>query len=303
MSKDDSKDAKDKGTIAPAPEQNRWGFFASGNAIFTSGIDARDDMESSNFTTAGMMMGLDGKVNEHWLVGTFFDYENTDADLDGHGSNANVNSYGGGVYAGYHDGGYYGNGLLSYTRNNYDNSQRNIAIPGFDHLADASTGGNQYEADMDGGYDFHLNDKVTWGPILGLQYVHMDVNNFNESGGSVADLAVGSQNMDSLRSRLGFRIDYHKAVGKRMAFAAEARAEWQHEFLDDSRSIGASFIGDGLAPFSVETSNPQRDAALVGIGANLTVRDKYTFFVDYDVQAGQESYLEQSVKGGIKISW
>ena len=48
---------------------------------------------------------------------------------------------------------------------------------------------------------------------------------------------------------------------------------------------------------------PQRDAALVGVGANITVRDRMTLFFDYDVQAGQQSYLEQSVKGGIKLSF
>ena len=303
LSKDDGKDVKDrKGVVETTPEPKYWGFFASGNAIFTD-IDAHGgDLQKSGFTTDGLMVGVDGKVHENWLVGTFFDYEHTSADMDNQGSQANVDSYTGGLYTGYHNEGYYGNGLFAYTHNDY-NSHRNIFIPGFNQAAAGNTSGNQFELNLDGGYDFHMNDRVTWGPILGMQYVHMDVDGFNETGASAANLAVGSQNMDSLRSRAGMRIDYHRQIARQWAFATEVRAEWQHEFLDDSRGIGASFIGDGLAPFSVQTTNPQRDAALVGVGVDFTMRDRWTFFFDYDAQAGQQSYIEQSVKGGLKFSF
>ena len=106
-----------------------------------------------------------------------------------------------------------------------------------------------------------------------------------------------------LRSRLGFRAEYKAQIGKEVAFATEIRAAWQHEFLDDSRAINADFVGSGLGAFSVQTTNPQRDAALVGVGVNITVRDTMTLFFDYDVQAGQQSYLEQSVKGGIRFAF
>jgi outer membrane lipase/esterase len=248
------------------------------------------------------MVGVDGKIHDTWVVGTFFDYENTSVDLDNQGSTASINSYTGGLYAGYHNGGYYANGLFAYTRNDYT-SQRNIVIPGFGTAADGSTNGNQEELNLDGGYDFHLNDHVTWGPIAGLQYVHLNVDSFNETGAPAANLAVGSQDLDSLRSRLGVRIEYRKQVRKQMEFSTELHAEWQHEFLDNSQGISASFIGDGLVPFSVQTTSPERDAALVGVGADLTVRDKWTLFFDYDVQAGQQDYLEQSIKGGVKLSW
>ncbi|HWB60412.1 MAG TPA: autotransporter domain-containing protein, partial [Chthoniobacteraceae bacterium] len=298
-------DDKGKGVITPMTEENRWGFFAAGNGIFSS-VDAHGgDLQDANFTSSGILLGLDGKIHEHWIVGTFFNYEHTWADLDSQGSSADINSYSGGIYAGYHNGGYYGNGLFSYTRNDYS-SQRNIRIagfPGFNESAGGSTSGNQFEGDLDGGYDFNLTDRVSVGPIAGLQYVHLDVDGFSESGAPGAGLAVGSQSLDSLRSRLGFHANYHMKVNQRMSFAADLHAQWQHEFLDDSRGISAAFEGDGLAPFAVQTTSPERDAALLGLGANLTVRDRYTFFLDYDVQAGQQDYLEQSVKGGFKYSW
>jgi len=144
---------------------------------------------------------------------------------------------------------------------------------------------------------------VTVGPLAGLQYVHLNVDGFNETGAGAANLAVGSQDADSLRSRIGVHAEYKTQLAKEVAFGTEIHAAWQHEFLDDSRSISGQFIGSGLAAFNVNTTKPQRDAAIAGVGVNFTVRDTMTVFFDYDVQAGQESYLEQSVKGGLKFSF
>jgi len=297
---------KDGKTVV-VPEQKslekHWGFFAEGSGVF-SNIDAHGgDLSNQGFTTSGLTLGVDGKVNDHLVLGGLFDYSYTVADLDNVGSKANVQTLGGGIYAGYHNEGWYGNGLAAWGSNDY-NSNRNILIPGFSNSALAETHGNQESINIDGGYDFHLLDnKLTVGPLAGLQYVHLDVNGFNEGGAGAADLAVGGQSVDSFRSRLGVHAQYRTQVCKEVAFATEIRAAWQHEFLDDSRAIGGAFIGSGLGAFSVQTTNPQRDAALVGVGANFTVRDTMTLFFDYDVQAGQESYLEQSVKGGIKLSF
>jgi len=62
-------------------------------------------------------------------------------------------------------------------------------------------------------------------------------------------------------------------------------------------------IGEGLPSFDVRTRDPERDAALVGGGLNITFRNRYTIFGDYDAQVGQSDFLAQSVKFGGKISF
>jgi len=298
-------DKDGKNVVVPEQKslEKRWGFFAEGGGLFAN-IDAHGgDLSDQGFTTSGLTLGVDGKVNDRLVLGLLFNYDYTVADLDSIGSKANVQTLGGGVYAGYHNEGWYGNGLATYGSNTY-NSTRNIFLPGFTNSALGNTNGNQESVDIDGGYDFHmLDNKLTVGPLAGLQYVHLDVDSFNEAGGGAAALSVGSQSVDSLRSRIGFHAEYKAQIGKEVAFATEIRAAWQHEFLDDSRAINSAFIGSGLGAFSVQTTNPQRDAVLAGVGVNFTVRNTMTLFFDYDVQAGQQSYLEQSVKGGIKLSF
>jgi outer membrane autotransporter protein len=197
--------------------------------------------------------------------------------------------------------GFYVNGMAAYTRNHYD-SNRNILFPGVASTAGANTDGNQYSANIDGGYDWHLSDRVTVGPVAGVQYVHLDVDSFNEAGAGLASLAVNGQDVDSLRSRLGARADYHVQMAEQITFAAELTAEWQHEFLDDSRGIIAGF-GSGLAPFSVQTSRPDRDAGVVGAGINFTFRNRVTLFADYNLTMWRTNYYDQTVNGGCKVSW
>jgi outer membrane autotransporter protein len=295
-------DTKDGKETAPPPAPAKpmyWGMFASGNAIFSQ-IDAHDGMTSdASFLTAGLLMGLDAKVTDDLTAGILFSYQHTDGEMDQQGSNAYVNNYTGGLYAGWHDDGFYLNGLTTFGGNVYT-AERKILFNSIDRTAQSRTDGSQAAADIDGGYDFHLCKDLTISPLAGLQYVHLTVGGFNESGADAADLSIRQQDADSLRSRLGFRVDYHIPVGKDWAYATEFRAAWQHEYLDDSRAIISSFEDSGLSAFSVRTINPERDAALVGIGINATCKGRLTLFLDYDVQAGQADYLQQSVKGGIK---
>jgi outer membrane autotransporter protein len=295
-----SKDDKAEAPVSSLKDR-RWGFFASATGL-RANLDGNIDLQSAAFTSVGLISGIDGKIGDDALIGLLFDYNNTSADLDNQGSTAKVESYSGGLYGAYHRDGFYTNGLLAYTRNDY-NTARNILIPGFNQTATGSSHGNQYTVNIDGGYDHKISYRFTVGPIAGVQYVHLDTDSFNESGAGAASLAVGSQTVESLRSKLGVRANYHLQVDKDLAIALEVRAAWQHEFLDDSRSFNSSFINSGLSSFSVSTSKPQRDAALVGIGIDATIADRFTVYVDYDVQAGQSGYIEHTFKGGCKISF
>jgi outer membrane autotransporter protein len=189
-----------------------------------------------------------------------------------------------------------------YFCNNYS-SDRDIVFPGFSSAAAGSTRANQFTANLDGGYDWRVTNRLTIGPLAGVQYVNLGVNGFNETGAGAADLAIGSQNLNSLQSRVGGRIDYHLVAQENVAFAANLHAAWQHEYLDDSRSINAGFVGTGLAPFSIQTTAPLRDAAIVGLGLNFTFHNRLTLFADYELLLWNAGYFEQTISGGGRISF
>lgn len=308
ISGDPSKDGKTVLPSEPEPEkQKRWGTFISGNIVAADVDGHGGDLEDANFTTAGLMAGLDARISRNFVAGLLFSYGHSDADLDPRGSNVKVDTYTGGVYAGFERGPWYANALATYSANDYDS--RRVVLPFLDcppmedRVARANTSGNQFAVNLDGGYDFHPSKCVILAPTVGLQYVNLNVDGFDETEAGAANLAVRSQDADSLRSRLGGRMTVHKAVNRCVFVALEARAAWQHEFLDDSRDITAEFIGAGLGPFAVRSTEPQRDAALLGAGINTTFRGTYTVFLDYDAQVGQSDYLMQGGRGGLRVSF
>ena len=300
-SKDDGKESKNVVQI-PAPEK-RWDMFATGDGLFSRDNSHDVDAQGARANTAGTLAGVDAKIGSHFVAGALFAYDNADATLGAGGNgHATIESYTGGLYGAYHQDGFYLNSLAAYTNNRYS-SDRNINIPGIGGTATGNTRGNQYTANLDGGYDWHVTNRLTMGPIAGLQYVHLDVDGFNEAGAGAASLSVGDQRMDSLQSRVGGRVDYHMLTTDHSSFAAELHAAWQHEYLDGSRSIGAGFEGLGLAPFSVQTTSPLRDAAVVGLGLNFTFHERLTLFADYELLMWRASDFEQTINGGARISF
>lgn len=275
--------------------EKRWSTFLTGGFTFAE-LDATGWQQDSKFASSSLLAGIDAKISDTFTSGCFLTYTHTDADLDARGSNANIDSYGAGVYGSYRDGGFYGNGVLAYSRNIYESDR----VASFSSaVADGRTSGNQYVVNIDGGYDCLVANGLTVGPLAGLQYVHLDVNSFSESNAGVANLSVNDQGVDSLRSRLGLRLQYRKELSSNWTAATEARAAWQHEFANNGRLIAGMWGGDS---YGYRTSGPERNAVLAGLGINATYCKALTAFVDYDVQSS-ERYLEQIVKGGVKWSF
>jgi uncharacterized protein YhjY with autotransporter beta-barrel domain len=291
----DMKDSKDMKTMAPPAYNNPWNFYVQGNVVLAQGF-SQLDVSHFDSNTESVTLGTDYRVTQNFLIGLVAGYGHTDVTLDNNGSSATVDSYSPGFYASYADKGWYANLTGNYLHNAYTQS-RVIGFLG--QTANSAPEGNEGVANLDGGYDFH-HGALTFGPLAGIQYTHLTVDGYSESG-SVADLSVNDQDADSLRSRLGGRISStYSHCG--MNFTPHLDASWQHEFLDQSRGIASAF-NNGFGSFNVRTTNPSRDSALVDLGLDAEINHTVTAFGDYQVQAGQENYFGQSVQAGVKIGF
>ena len=222
------------------------------------------DLEDAKFDTNTVVVGADYRVNPNVTLGALFHDSQTDnAKMDEHGSRVDVDGRGVGIYAGYREGGVYVNGLLTYSTNDYK-SQRKVKFTGYNHTAKGDTNGDQTGFGVDGGYDFKVSDALTVGPFVGMQYVHLNVDGFRETGAPGANLKVSEQSMTSMLGRVGARLNYTSGM-----FSTDLHAALQHEFANDSRDITAQFIGSGLDAFSVKTTDPEPELVPAGGGPEL----------------------------------
>jgi autotransporter-associated beta strand protein len=287
------KDSKN-GTPAEM-EAHPWNVFIRGNVVLAQGFSGEDTSHFDD-NTESVVLGADYRLTPHFLVGLTAGFAHTDVTLDDNGSSATVDSYSPGFYASYADQGWYANLSGNYLHNAYTQDR----VIGFlDQTATSSPQGNEGVANLDGGYDFHQG-ALTFGPLAGLQYTHLSVDGYKESG-SLAALDVDNDDSDSLRSRFGGHLSYafsHDGIH----FTPHLDASWQHEFLDQSRGLTSQF-GFGGGSFGVRTINPSRDSALVDAGLDADLNRTVTVFADYVIQAGQENYFGQSIQAGLKIGF
>src|SRR5438309_241168 len=149
-----SKDGKESKEVAPAPPptERRWDVWASANTVFAD-LEGNGtcDLSDQKFSTWGFIVGADARLGEHWIAGAFANYDRIWASLDKDGSRADIDAGGGGLYAGWHNGGWYGHGLFNYTHSWYD-ATRNIRVPldfVFKDTQLSSTQSNTYGADIE----------------------------------------------------------------------------------------------------------------------------------------------------------
>jgi len=275
---------------------SRSSLFVSGQAVLAdAGHD--DNLAHADYTSSGITIGGDYRLDRNWTVGGLFSFNHTDATLDHDGSTSRVDSYSPGVYASYVNSGWFANALAAYGRNEYS-SDRKIAFLG--STASGTTEGDQIGANLDGGYEFR-HGRLTFGPTAGVQYVHWEADGFEEGGAGIANLTIGDQSSESLRSRLGGRVSYRASwYDGKVTATPHFGASWQHEYLDDSRGITSQFAGSS---FTVATSVPQRDSALLDFGLETQWNETFNLFIGYQAQVGQEDYFAQSAQGGMKFSF
>ncbi len=83
---------------------------------------------------------------------------------------------------------------------------RHVSFGGLTGVAHSAPSGNEISGDFDGGYDFRRGN-WTFGLIVGVPYMYLDVDDFSEDGSDPIDLNVTQTQSDSLHSRIGGRVN------------------------------------------------------------------------------------------------
>ena len=226
---------------------------------------------------------------------------------------------GGNSYVGYHDGldskgqltsyqvGFYGLkqndlayvlGTTNYGYNDYG-ANRTVSVGGIDQFLHGSFGGHQFGAYAETGLKLHAG----WfhlQPLVGLQYLYLSQQGFDESGGPAALNVDGSQ-ATSLRSSLGGRLVVDRLTGPwGSVWTPYWHARWVAELLDDHRLITASF--NGAPPggaFTAQGTKLGQNYGVFGKGLAVQLSDQWSLYGNFDVMSGGRIYTETGSLGAV----
>jgi outer membrane lipase/esterase len=170
--------------------------------------------------------------------------------------------------------------------------------------AQAETDSHQVLVATEIAYDFMLGHDRQWRitPIIGLQYTHLWIDGYSETGANVLNLNVRDQSADSLQTKIGLEASKLWRYGNNGHVTFFANGFWHHEILDDSRNVTASFNSNAVSAFSVQTENPERDFAILGIGLDsvpFSNQDVH-LLLGYQHQLGQAGYTSHTIYGGYR---
>jgi outer membrane autotransporter protein len=274
---------------------NAWlqGFGTFGH------LDGDGNASGGDFNISGVSGGFDYHLCPEMLVGLAVGYSHDNAEVGGPGASGNVDAIQFGVYGGYVNGPWHLDGIFSYGYLQTD-TKRFINVGSIHQEADGNYSGNVFSLSTEGGYAFKF-DPVTIEPTVGVDYARVSQDGFQETGAGPDGLNVSSVAMDSLRTALGVRLAAQFGETNGVQFIPALRAAWEHEFMDKTADVNASFIG-GSGDFVVRGVELGADSGVLGASLTVAFNKAIQGFVSYDAHLN-ERMSSHAVSGGLSYSW
>ena len=149
------------------------------------------------------------------------------------------------------------------------------------------------------------NNFGTWliEPSLGFGGFDLHMNGLAERAGGALAETIGGATLASAESTLAVSAQRAFVLSETVRMTVKGRLGWSHEFADDTARISASFTGLSGSGFTLNSAPIGRDAALVGLGADIKVAAwPVTMFVGYGGAINASSNA-QSFDAGVRWVW
>ncbi|HUD01621.1 MAG TPA: autotransporter-associated beta strand repeat-containing protein [Rhabdochlamydiaceae bacterium] len=121
-------------------------------------------------------------------------------------------------------------------------------------------------------------------PLFNAQYIWLDMEGFREKNADVYSIQVGGQQIRSLRTCLGMRLDY-VMERKNITFEPELFLAWQREFLDHSRHIRFKTINMPIVEaITIKNVGAGRNNLLLELNLRFKIKKVFELEAQYDFQ-------------------
>jgi outer membrane lipase/esterase len=282
------------------------GVFLNGDVNFGD-RDTTSKYPGYDFTTSGVTAGFDYQVSPGLAVGIALGAVGNDTDLKGNRGSISSDGYNISVYSNYVRDSLYVNGAIGYGGNSFDIKRKTNFN---NRTAVGNTDGNQLSVNVNGGY-VAKSQNISFGPTAGLRYNRINIDGYTEKGADSLNMRVNDQQADSLILSLGAQAAMTIDAGKDSKIIRNIRANYEHEFANDTRTITSELISQPGIPMRSQSSEPDRDAEAaafgdrirLGAGVQMVFSKNLAGAIDYETVIGQDKFSENAVKGEIRYQF
>lgn len=267
-------------------------------------------------------VGVDYRFSERLVLGALFGYQRTDSEFDPEPAgvaftpaadrgDTETDSMNLTLFATYSlTDAWYLEGTAGFGYSDYSFTRRAVfqettrATPQTNVLADGDSDGTEWSFSVGTGYDFYQG-AVGFGPYARLNYVRTHIDGYTESDRSGSGLAmrVGNSRATSLASVLGVQASYAASTDFGV-LVPQVRAEYEHEFKDDPRTVTSRYVNDAAGtPFGVRGDSPDRNYFNAGASLLLILPNGIMPYVDVETLLGYDDFRRHRLTLGLRLEW
>lgn len=232
---------------------------------------------------AGTAIGLDKMSSQNVLLGLSAGYAYGDVNSNVNNGKTRINSAQITAYTGYSN----PNKLCFvdlaafFAYNWYESSRDTNIADIIQRRAHSKYEGQQYGAYASCGHKF-ATKHGEFTPLLSLQWNHLDLNSYTETGADALDLSVQKQSYDQLQSGIGARIASYlqREWG---VFTPELHAKWLYNIINKAMATTSNFTGGG-ASFATNGATPAPNGLNLGGQLIFDFNNDFSIYVIGDTE-------------------
>lgn len=274
------------GALAPAAAGHGVALWTSVDGSSGS-LDGSGNAASLDRSSIGAAFGADFAPGEASRLGLLAAYHSSDYDADGRASSSSADSWEVGAYGGVRLGEFALSGGAGYAWHDVETA-RVASIGNFtEALSGSTTGGSlQVFGEISRAYVLPFGAQTLQvEPFAGIDYVHLSVDGYRETGGITA-LSIANSETDVAYTTLGLRTAMRlPSVGSGARLTG--MLGWRHGFGDLTPTSKARFAGGSA--FAVDGAPLSENLALVGAGVAIDLTPEASLSIDYRGAFGEAS--------------
>ncbi|HUI61181.1 MAG TPA: autotransporter domain-containing protein, partial [Steroidobacteraceae bacterium] len=270
--------------------KDRLGIFITGD-IRVGDREASDRESAFDLTDHSVTVGVDYRFANTFVAGAAFGYGRAKSEFAAPEARLDSRNLTASLYGSWYRGDWYMDFIGTLGKVDYDSS-RHVQFDSsvvtssgvVDRIALGSTSGRQTAAGITSGYDWHWGG-LQAGPAVTLNYTHLKIDGFAESGASGLDLSFDEQSAESLTLRAGGHVSY--ALNTRWCvILPHVQAAAVREFAATAQAVNVHFSADAASGYTILTDGPDRDYFNWSGGVSAQFPHGIAAFVEYQAMAG-----------------
>ncbi len=276
----------------------RWGMWGRTYRLFGD-RDSGEGVPAYDYDAFGGSFGVDYQWTENLLAGIVGGMAEGEISFEGSRDNTDFDAAYIGLYGSYAHGPWAFDSVATYSSLDYD-TERFVDV-----MSEQLTGsfdGSEFAAYVEASRTYDLSPRLRLAPLASLQYSHLKVDSYTETGGDSA-LSFEEQKQESVRGSLGARLT-RSIIESTGDFRADVqlRGRWVHEFGDTRSSVDTSFASDPTVVFDVRDEDVSRDSAVLGVGLAAKLNKQTRAYVDYDTRLNSDETV-QVISASLQYRW